>query len=96
VTYQRGIFFRDKFSFLFFFFAIKNDGSVNSRYFYIKKSFSYMPGFLSVVFFFFCEKQFDGDIVASPGPRKVESLDLINHSVRMYAHLEENDAWAQK
>lgn len=51
---------------------------------------------------FFSEKQFDGDIVydsmivASPGPRKVESLDLINNSVRMDVQLEEDGAWAWK
>lgn len=113
MAYPSGNFFRAKFSFLVFFFGIRNYVPANSRYFSLKKSFRYIPGFFSVwwvflfvvlfffgLWFFFSENQFDGDIVydsmivASPGPRKVESLDLINNSVRMDVQLEENGAWA--
>lgn len=54
----------------------------------------YLGFFLACFFFFFCENYFDGDVLASPGPRKVESLDLINNSVRKHVHLEEKGAWA--
>lgn len=83
-------------------FPLRNHSIIYLGFFLFGGVFLFVVLFFFGLWWFFSEKQFDGDIVydsmivASPGPRKVESLDLINNSVRMDVQLEENGAWAWK